>query len=160
MKRRILLSLFALLLAAPLLAVRNRQPAPPWRARTLDRQVFDNAAAKGRFVLVQFWTTWCGYCRRDQPAVEEIIKKYSQNDLTVLCVAVGQSRATVTKYLAQSPRSCKVVVNDDTNLPAVFGVDGFPKYVVFDKEGKVAGEQEGAGGEDSLRGLLADAGLK
>ena len=160
MKRYIVISLIALLCAVSLLAVKNRQPAPPWRARTLDKQSFDNSTAKGKFVLVQFWTTWCGYCRRDQPAVEEIVKKYSANDLTVLCVAVGQSRGTVTKYLDQSPRSCKVVINDDTNLPAVFGVEGFPKYVVLDKEGKVAGEQEGAGGEDSLAALLADAGLK
>ncbi len=154
---------FALLIAAalPLAALdAPKEPAPPFHARTLDGETFDNQSLKGKVVLIQLWATWCGYCRKDQPAVEAIIREYSDRGLVVLGVDVREPRATVLKYLEQSPRSCKVVLTPDTNLVQHFGGGGFPTYVLIDRDGKLAAGQRGAGGVDALRDMLAKAGLK
>ena len=147
-------------LAAWAVAIDTRQAAPEFQAKTLDGQAITKSSLKGRYALIQFWTTWCGYCRRDQPAVEQIMKEISAGDLTVLCVSVKEARKKVADYIAQHPRSCKVIANEDTNLPAMFGIEGFPKYVVLDREGKIAGHQDGAGGIEALRDLLRRAGLR
>jgi hypothetical protein len=51
------------------------------------------------------------------------------------------------------------VLTEDTNLAAMFPGNGFPHYILIDRNGNIAGTQNGAGGESSLRQLLARAGL-
>jgi hypothetical protein len=65
----------------------------------------------------------------------------------------------VKQYLAESPRACRIVLLEDTNLAALYAARTYPLYVLIDREGNVAGRQTGAAGEDSLRRLLRKAGL-
>ncbi len=137
-----------------------RDPAPRFKARSLEGKNFTNESVKGKLVLLQFWTTWCGNCRRDESAVDELTREHSDRGLVVLAVNVGESRRTVEQYLARSPRSCHIILMEHTNLAAVFQANAFPLYVVIDREGKVAGDQRGAGGIEPLRQMLMKAGLE
>src|SRR4051794_32134316 len=110
------MSLALIFLAMPLLAIRPpREPAPRFRAKSLDGETFTNDSVKGKYVLLQFWATWCKYCRGDQEAVDEISEEFRDKGLVVLAVDVNESKKTVSKYLAESPRSCKIVLTADTN---------------------------------------------
>jgi thiol-disulfide isomerase/thioredoxin len=137
----------------------GHKPAPAFTATTLAGEKFSNESLKGKVVLVQFWATWCGYCRREQPIVDNIEREFAGQGLVVLAVNVGESRKEVESYLEQKPRACRVVLKEDTNLAASFRGSGFPRYVLIDRQGNIAGTQNGAGGEQSLRQLLARAGL-
>jgi hypothetical protein len=70
---------------------------------------------------------------------------------------VDESKKTVKKYLEQHPRSCRIVLTEDTNLAAMYQANSYPIYVVIDRDGNIAGEQRGAAGEKALRRLLASA---
>ncbi len=137
----------------------TRGPAPEFTAQTLDGETITNASLRGRVTLLQFWATWCPYCRRDQSVVDNIERMFADKGLTVLAVDVGESETTVRTYLQGNPRSCPVVVNEGAKLASRFGARGFPYYVLIDGEGNIAGTQAGAGGEASLRRLLSRAGL-
>jgi len=136
-----------------------REPAPRFTVKTLDGEKLNNESLKGQVVLLQFWTTWCGYCRRDQASVEAITTEYGSKGLIVIAVDVNESRKKVMAYLRENPRSAKIVLTEDTNLAAVFAAKAFPLYVAIDRAGKLAGQQSGAGGEEALRRLLKKAGL-
>lgn len=131
-----------------------------FKAKTLDGETFTNDSVKGKVVLVQFWATWCPYCRRDAPAFDAIVQEFQDQGLVALAVDIAESKSTVTRFLAESPRNCKIVLMTDTNLAAWFAPKSFPHYAVIDHYGKVAGEQKGAGGERALRYLLGRAGLR
>jgi thiol-disulfide isomerase/thioredoxin len=135
------------------------EKAPTFRTKTIDGEPISSDSLKGKVVLIQFWTTWCGMCRRDEPAVEELIRTVSKDDLVVLAVSVSEDRDTVKKYLEERKRSPKIVLNEDTDLPAKIGVQGFPTYVAISKDGRIGGRQDGAGGFDALRHLIRRAGI-
>src|ERR1051326_5830185 len=97
------------------LAIDTRERAPNWWARTLDGEKLNNESTKGKTVLLQFWTTWCPYCRREQEAVESITAEFKNKGLIVIAVNVAEPKKKVKQYLEQSPRSCKVVLTEDTN---------------------------------------------
>lgn len=142
-------------LATPACALNPpREAAPNFRAKSIDGEQFSKDSLKGKVVFIQFWTTWCGYCRRDQPEIDELSREVAERGMVFLKVSVAESRSTVSKYLAGRPRTPKIVLNEDTNLPAMFQVSGFPHYVVIDKDGKIAGVHRGAGGADALRRIL------
>ncbi len=136
------------------------EPAPKFTAKTLDGEKFSNESVKGKVVLVQFWATWCQYCRRDQSAVDAILESFKDKGLIVLAVDMGESKKKVKQYLQDSPRGCRVVLMEDTNLAALYSARSYPLYVLIDRDGNVAGTQRGAAGEDALRHLMAKAGLE
>jgi thiol-disulfide isomerase/thioredoxin len=136
------------------------ETAPSFHAKSIDGESFTNESLKGKVVLIQFWATWCKYCRGDQTAVDELAREFADRGLVVLAVDFMEPKKTVKKYLAEMPRACKVVLTEDTNLAAMYPSRAFPLYVVIDRDGNVAGTQKGAGGERSLRHLLSKAGLE
>lgn len=138
----------------------GREPAPRFNAKSLSGENYNNASLKGKVVLLQFWTTWCPYCRGEQPLVDKITQEFASKGLVVLAVDVGESKKKVKQYLQTSPRACPIVLNEDTNLPAMFATTQYPVYVVIDRDGNMAGIQRGAGGERMLRQLLVRGGMR
>ena len=146
--------------SATLLAnTKQKEPAPHFNAKATNGETFSNASIKGKVVLLEFWTTWCGFCKAEAPFVEKLSREYTDKDLIVLAVNVGESKKTVKKYLEQYPRTCRIVLTEDTNLAAMYAATAYPIYVVIDREGNIVGTQRGAAGEDALRSLLSKAGL-
>ena len=136
------------------------QPAPRFHAKTTSGEMFNNESIKGKVVLFEFWTTWCQYCHDEEPLVEQINRELSGKGLIVLAIDVAESKKTVKKYLEQHPRACRIVLTEDTNLAAMYQANSYPIYVAIDRDGNIAGEQRGAGGERALRRLLARAGIE
>lgn len=91
--------------------------------------------------------------------VDAIERKYSGRGLMVLAVDVGEPREKVAEYLRHSPRHCRVVASEDTDLAQVLGTGGFPTYVLIGRDGRIVNRQNGAAGEESLRQLLSEAGI-
>ena len=148
-------------LATPILAQDDDgKPAPRFTAKTTAGEKFSNESLKGKVVLLQFWTTWCQYCRREQKIVDALDKEFAATGLVVLAINVGESKKLVNKYLQENPRGVKIVLTDDTNLAAMFAAKSYPIYVSIDRDGNIGGTQHGAGGEDALRSLLRRAGMK
>ena len=144
------------------LAAASDRPEPPLHfvARTLDGEKFTSDSLKGKVVLIEFWATWCKYCKSDERAVESVIKDFESKGLVVLAVDMGEPKRKVKKYLDKNPRSSKVVLAEDTTLAAICEAKTYPLYVLIDRNGNVAGRQNGAAGEGALRRLLGKAGLE
>jgi thiol-disulfide isomerase/thioredoxin len=158
---RVVLSCTLLLAALCALAVPNaKEPAPRFNATTTTGEKFTNASIKGKVVLLEFWTTWCGFCADEAAFVDKIGHELAPKGLLLLAINVGESKKTVKKYLELHPRNCKLVMMEDTNLAAMYQANVYPIYVVIDRDGFIAGTQRGAGGEDALRDLIARAGLE
>ncbi len=135
------------------------QPAPRFHAKTTAGEAYNNASVKGKVVLLEFWTTWCPYCKEEQALVDAIDREFSSKGVLVLAIDVAESKKTVKSYLQQNPRSCRIVMTEDTNLAAMYQANSYPIYVVIDRDGNIAAEQRGAGGERGLRRMLRKAGV-
>ena len=159
-RRRAIIAVGAAVFTGSLFPIdRPHEAAPKFTAKTLDGEKLTNESLKGKVVLLQFWATWCRFCRQDQPAVDALVRELSAKGLVVVAVNAGESRGKVKQYLQESPRACKIVLAEDTNLLAKFAVTITPSYVVIDKDGNIAGIQGGAGVGEGLRQLLRKAGL-
>ena len=135
------------------------KPAPHFRAKTIAGESFNNESVKGKVVLLEFWTTWCPYCRNEELLVDQVNRDYADKGLIVLAVDVAESKKKVKQYLAEHPRSCRIVLTHDTNLAAMYAATSYPIYVIIGRDGNIAGEQRGAAGERGLKYLLRSAGL-
>lgn len=58
-----------------LLAAESAEPAPRFMAKTLTGQTFNNQSLLNKVVLVEFWATWCPYCKIDAESVEGLARR-------------------------------------------------------------------------------------
>ena len=137
-----------------------KEPAPRFNATTTTGEKFNNASIKGKVVLLEFWTTWCTYCEAERPFVERLNEEFGDKGLIILAVNVGEGKKTVKKYMEEHPRKTRIVLTENTNLAAMYAAKSYPIYVVIDREGNIAGKQDGAAGESTLRDLVASGGLE
>jgi len=136
------------------------KPAPEFRVKSLAGETFDSASLKGKVVLLDFWATWCGPCRKEMPMVEKIHQEFKDKGLVVLALNVGEERETVEKYLKTAKVTYPVALTTDSDVVSAFQVNALPTYVVIDPDGNIAAYQVGSAGEAALREALAKAGFK
>src|SRR5512138_2529469 len=89
-----LFTLAVLAVAAPSQAqddigpVRIGSPAPDFRLTTLTGQSKSLAQYRGKIVLVNFWASWCPYCRDEMPSMDRLVRLFPKGDLVVLAINV------------------------------------------------------------------------
>jgi outer membrane lipoprotein-sorting protein len=86
------LKLFGAVTSKPDLA---GKPAPAFELKSLGGETFSLAALKGKTVLLDFWATWCGPCRKSMPVLEKISSEFKNSDLVILGVNTGEDREVV-----------------------------------------------------------------
>lgn len=134
--------------------------APEFRVKSLAGETFDLASLKGKTVLLDFWATWCGPCRKEMPTMEKIHQEFKSSGLVVLGLNVGEDRGTVEKFLKTAKVNYPIALTLDTDVVPAFEVTAYPTYVVIDRQGNIAGYQVGSAGETALRETLAKGGIK
>jgi thiol-disulfide isomerase/thioredoxin len=115
---------------------------------TYSGKSFEFDALKGKYILIDFWGTWCGPCVAEMPKVKEYQEKYSDR-LTVLGVNQGDSRDKIEKFIVPNGYNWTHLVNGDGEDDFVlkFNVAGFPTKFIVDPEGKILNRFVGNGEE-------------
>jgi cytochrome c biogenesis protein CcmG/thiol:disulfide interchange protein DsbE len=117
------------------------------------------SALKGKVVLLDFWATWCGPCRREMPTIVKLHKELSPKGLAIVAVNVGEPHETVNAFLKKNMVSIPVWLDLDTQVSSKYGANSIPTLVVIDRTGKVTAYKVGMRDEATLRALLDEAGL-
>lgn len=121
---------------------------------------------KGKVVFLNFWTTWCGFCRKEMPDIQALYEEYGENgdDLVVLGVANPKSEEyprssdvseqEVIDFLSSNGYTYPVAMDESGDVFAQYGVSSFPTTVMIDKEGKYYGKVSGALTADMMESIV------
>ena len=99
---------------------------------------------KGKFVIIDFWATWCGPCRRGIPDLIELQKQYSK-DLTVIGISVDQANTIkeVVPFYKSYGINYPVVYGNYDVVMKYGGIEGIPTSFVIDREGNILNKYVG-----------------
>ncbi len=125
-------------------ASRVGSPAPNFELTTLDGKTIKLSELRGKPILLDFWATWCGPCRRALPHTQELAQKYAK-EAHILAVNLREDAETVRDFMQKGNYSFTVPMDTDGSVARAFGVRGIPHFVVVDARGRIAFEQVGYG---------------
>jgi cytochrome c biogenesis protein CcmG/thiol:disulfide interchange protein DsbE len=132
--------------------------APPLAGDTLDGGSFDLDAERGRWVVVNFFASWCAPCRQEHPELVSFARRHQEGgDALVVSVAYNDDTDAVREYFDANGGDWPVVVGDTGPDALEWGVAGVPESYVVDPLGfvrfKVIGGVTAAGLDEALRQL-------
>jgi peroxiredoxin len=91
---------------------------------------------RGKVVLLNFWATWCGPCRIEMPAMEQLYKSFSRKDFEILAVSTDPQGAAVTRPFQREIGFTFPVLHDaDFRIGLRYGARTLPMTFLIDQQG-------------------------
>ena len=120
------------------------KPAPDIEATLMSGETFNLADHTGKVVVLDFWSTTCGPCRRSLPALQEVYEKVKGGDeVEILSVRLDRGnrsmspQAVVQRYMDKNQLSFPVILDLRNTLASAYQVSSIPTMVIINAQGKV-----------------------
>jgi peroxiredoxin len=135
-------------------------PAPDFELASLDGRKVKLSDYRGKAVLLNFWATWCSPCKVEMPWFVDLQKKYGNDGLVVLGVAMDDSdNSKIAQFASEMGVNYPVLLGTDKVSEQYGNVQFLPTTFYIDREGRIIGKGTGLLGrgeiEENIQKALA-----
>lgn len=120
----------------------NGQPYIDFTFKTPDgkQKKISDYIGKSKYLLLDFWASWCGPCMRDQPLIKEVYAKYKVKGLEVIGISFDSNdklwKNAIQKIQPNWPQLC-VLEGGESGMKQAYQFAGIPHLVLIDHEGRI-----------------------
>jgi len=119
-------------------------PAPTFKMTDTHGKVWTNKSLMGKVVVLDFWATWCGPCKKASPVMEKLHKKYGKMGLVVVgAETMERSPLSGAKEYAKEHGYTYTFTTKNDDFTSALGINAIPAFVIIGKDGKVARTETG-----------------
>lgn len=124
--------------------------APNFQLRDLAGNVVSLSQLRGKIVLLNFWATWCGPCRVEMPAMEQLYRTFPRREFEILAVSTDPQGAAVTRPFQQEMGFTFPILHDsEYRVGLTYGARTLPMTFMVDRQGVIRQKIFGARDWDS-----------
>ena len=114
---------------------------------------------KGKIVLVDFWASWCAPCRREMPYLKDLKRKFNEDEFKVIEISIDKDysawvRASELESLSKEEENYIISNWKKSSLYENFKIETIPRYLLFDKNGKIINDDAPRPSENELKKLI------
>eukprot|EP00388_Colpodella_angusta_P008439 GDKJ01023082.1.p2 GENE.GDKJ01023082.1~~GDKJ01023082.1.p2 ORF type:complete len:369 (+),score=27.06 GDKJ01023082.1:2108-3214(+) len=125
---------------AKLKAVQVGQMAPDFSINSIDGKTIKLADFKGKFVLIDFWASWCAPCRAENPNVVKAYQKYNSRNFTILGISLDKDKAAWAQAIKQDGLTwnhASELADFEGPTVRLYQVEAIPSSFLLDPTGKI-----------------------
>lgn len=118
-------------------SIEDEQPFYAWdfTLETIDGDAITLSEQRGKWVIINFWATWCAPCRQEMPTLQMIAEDYP--DVLVLGINLRESVETISPYREELGVTFPILINPDDQLLTDYQVIGLPQTLIVSPDGEV-----------------------
>jgi peroxiredoxin len=116
--------------------------APNFSLPDRQRKTVSLSDFKGKYVVLEFWGTWCGYCIKDIPAMKEYHARY-KSKVEFIGIAFRDWETRWREALAKHEMNWVNLLSPDEKLATTYGIEGYPTKIIVNPEGVIVGKYLG-----------------
>jgi thiol-disulfide isomerase/thioredoxin len=129
-------------------------PAPDFTLEALNGGTFSLGSMRGRWVILNFWATWCAPCIDEMPALQAIASERS-GQVALFGINMHESADDIRTYMARYHVTFPMLLNPDEAMSANYRLElGIPQTVIITPDGEIVWHQFGAIDLDNFRSTL------
>ncbi len=113
------------------------QPAPDLSLKDLSGNEVSIASFKGKTVLLNFWATWCPYCRKERAELNTLHNEYKDRGLVIVSISIDRSLEKLKLYMNEMPAEFIVLSDTKGSSAGSYEIMGLPTSYMIDSEGIV-----------------------
>ncbi|MBS4027393.1 MAG: TlpA family protein disulfide reductase [Ignavibacteriales bacterium] len=91
---------------------------------------------EGKTLVLEFWATWCGPCRRIIPHMNELVDQFKSDSVIFLSLS-DEKKEVVEPFLAKNKMKASIALDNQDKTFSAYGVSSIPNMFVIDKKGNV-----------------------
>lgn len=132
------------------------EPAINFTYPDKDDNLFSLSSFKGSLVYVDVWTTSCGTCIQQFPALKKLAKDYHNKNVVFICICVDKEdrRKRWLNIIQEKEIEAIQLFSKDEKLTQDYAIKGYPRYMLFDAEGNVITTKAPRPSNNEIRVLL------
>lgn len=113
------------------------KPAPPLQLDNLDGEAYDLENMQGRWRFVHFWASWCGPCRKEMPAIQNMAAILQPEGLRLAVINTAEDEDTVFSFLSAHAPHLRPLMDRDGQVTEKWQPRGLPATYLVDPDGQV-----------------------
>ena len=98
---------------------------------------------RGKPVMVCFWATWCGFCNKQLPYLQQLYDEWQGTELVMITISKGEEPITVATFMQDEGLSFPVITDSAQKAASQYGVSGVPTTFFIDEEGVIQHKKVG-----------------
>ncbi|MBS1904383.1 MAG: TlpA family protein disulfide reductase [Bacteroidetes bacterium] len=135
--------------------IEEQQPANDFSLQDLNGKTVKLSDFRGKTVVLNFWATWCGPCRKEIPDFIDLQNQYGKDGLQFIGIAIDQEGASVIKPFAENAKmNYPVLVGNDEVFAKFGGSNAIPVTLLIDKKGTIRNTYVGAKPKQAVEDMV------
>jgi thiol-disulfide isomerase/thioredoxin len=126
--------------------------APDWSLQTPSGEEVSLRSLRGKVVLIDFWATWCGPCKRAMPGIQKLHEHYAGKPVAIIGINCWEREGDPVAYMKEKSFTYGLLLEGD-KVAEAYHVTGIPTFYVIGADGKIVYRVSGF--DEDLEGRLA-----
>lgn len=133
-----------LFVKAKIIPVKHIKKAPDFTVEDIYGKEVKLYSFKGKVILLIFWATWCGPCKKEMPSMEALYQQLKHQDFILLGISVDyEKKETVKEFIEKNGFSFPILLDPKLRVYYLYEIGVIPTAILIDKQGGIIGKAVG-----------------